>query len=96
MLVRHEDLLEDTKGWLHMLRRAYHLKAKPAFPAQVRTYKGKHNTSYVHHSEYESLSAGHGSSYWNPTTLRFLLDNVDLQLEKQLGYHYEQVLDQYI
>ena len=89
LLVRHEDLLANTEGWLSMLRKRYRLKAKPAFPAQLSTYKGEQDSQYVHYSEVALLHEGNDSSaYWNAATLQILLGNVDWELESTLGYQY--------
>ena len=34
--MRYEDALEDTTGWLSLLRRQFGLKTKSGFPHQVR------------------------------------------------------------
>ena len=89
LLVQHEDCLANTESWLSMLRKKYRLKAKPAFPAQVSTYKGGQGSHYVHHSEWALLHNGNDSSaYWNAATLQTLLGNVDWELESALGYQY--------
>ena len=74
-----------------MLQKRYSLKAKPAFPVHVRNYKEDLQPPYVHQSESELLRDGNGSSaYWNPATLLFLRNNLDLQLESSLGYNFDQ------
>ena len=92
MLVRHEDILTNTEGWLSMLRTKYGLRVKPAFPVQVSIYKGEQKDEvrpYVHHSEMVLLHQGNGSSmYWNDAALKFMLANLDWQLEDILGYEY--------
>ena len=93
LLVRHEEVLADTEGWLSMLRQKYHLRIKAGFPRPVRTYKGEQDPVYNAHSEFNLLYDRSGrSKYWDATSLAFLRDNLDTELDSILGYHYGKVL----